>query len=121
MTAATLEEWAGLPYADLAFEVLRLYIPVEEIPDADLRRLVTKSYATFRHADVVPVIEVGRARACVCGVRGVPLLRLGFGVCHCVLLLSRRRRWFCRPCPSFENRVADFVVASFDCASVVLC
>jgi threonine synthase len=40
--AATLERWRGLRYADLAFEILSLYI--DDIPAADLRRLVDKTY-----------------------------------------------------------------------------
>ena len=37
MDAATLQRWRGLPYADLAFEVLSLYI--DDIAPADLQRL----------------------------------------------------------------------------------
>jgi threonine synthase len=33
---ATLARWRGLPYADLAFEILSLYI--DDIPAADLKR-----------------------------------------------------------------------------------
>ena len=33
--AATLARWRGLPYAELAFEILSLYI--DDIPAADLR------------------------------------------------------------------------------------
>ncbi len=61
MTPKQLQLWADLPYAELAYHVLRLYIPVSEIPDDDLHRLVTKSYSTFRHKEVVPVVQV---RAC---------------------------------------------------------
>ncbi|MCH2241757.1 MAG: threonine synthase [Aquabacterium sp.] len=39
---ATLTRWRGLRYADLAFEILSLYI--DDIPAADLRRLVDKTY-----------------------------------------------------------------------------
>ncbi|HMA08783.1 MAG TPA: threonine synthase, partial [Ramlibacter sp.] len=35
--AATLAQWRTLPYADLAFEILSLYI--DDIPAADLRNL----------------------------------------------------------------------------------
>jgi len=40
--ATTLQRWRGLRYADLAFEILSLYI--DDIPAADLRRLVDKTY-----------------------------------------------------------------------------
>ncbi len=40
--AATLQRWRGLPYADLAFEILSLYI--DDIPPADLQRLCRATY-----------------------------------------------------------------------------
>jgi threonine synthase len=40
--AATLAGWRPLPYADLAFEILSLYI--DDIPAADLRALCRKTY-----------------------------------------------------------------------------
>jgi len=40
--AATLSRWRGLSYADLAFEILSLYI--DDIPAADLKRLVHATY-----------------------------------------------------------------------------
>ena len=42
VTPAQLDSWRGLSYADLAFEVLRLYCP--DIPESDLRALVRKTY-----------------------------------------------------------------------------
>ena len=39
---ATLTRWRSLPYADLAFEILSLY--VDDIPAADLRALCRKTY-----------------------------------------------------------------------------
>jgi threonine synthase len=58
VTPAQLEAWEHLSYPALAFNVLRLYIPEAEIPSEDLQRLVNKSYSTFRHEDVVPVVQV---------------------------------------------------------------
>lgn len=40
--AATLSRWRGLSYAELAFEILSLYI--DDIPGADLKRLVSSTY-----------------------------------------------------------------------------
>lgn len=48
-------EWSKLSFQDLAFEIMRLYIAKEEIPDADLKGLVQRSYSTFRAADVTPL------------------------------------------------------------------
>jgi threonine synthase len=53
--AATLSRWRGLRYADLAFEILSLY--VDDIPPADLKRLVDATYteAVFGTPQIVPV------------------------------------------------------------------
>lgn len=40
---------------DLSVAVLSLYISQEEISTGELRALVEKSYATFRHPDVTPM------------------------------------------------------------------
>ena len=40
--ATTLARWRGLPYADLAFEILSLFI--DDIPAADLKALVDRTY-----------------------------------------------------------------------------
>ncbi|WP_128001623.1 threonine synthase [Piscinibacter defluvii] len=40
--SATLARWRGLPYAELAFEILSLYI--DDVPAADLKRLVSSTY-----------------------------------------------------------------------------
>lgn len=53
--AATLERWRALPYADLAFEILSLYI--DDIPADDLRALVRRTYtpAVFGSPAIVPL------------------------------------------------------------------
>ncbi|HEY1102892.1 MAG TPA: threonine synthase [Burkholderiaceae bacterium] len=59
--AATLARWRGLPYAELAFEILSLYI--DDIPAADLRALCHKTYTAtvFGTAAIVPLkkLEAG--------------------------------------------------------------
>ncbi len=52
---ATLTRWRGLAYADLAFEVLSLYI--DDIPSGDLRDLCRKTYteAVFGTPAIVPL------------------------------------------------------------------
>jgi threonine synthase len=42
--SATLAKWRPLPYAELAFEILSLYI--DDIPADDLRALCRKTYRT---------------------------------------------------------------------------
>jgi threonine synthase len=51
-----LPAWAGLSYQELAFEVMSLF--ATDIPAADLKALIQKSYSTFRTPDVAPVIPV---------------------------------------------------------------
>ncbi len=53
--AATLAAWRRLPYADLAFEILSLYI--DDIPADDLRALVRRTYtpAVFGTPQIVPL------------------------------------------------------------------
>lgn len=53
--AATLAKWRGLPYADLAFEILSLYI--DDIPAEDLRAICRKTYTqeVFGSPEIVPL------------------------------------------------------------------
>jgi threonine synthase len=54
--AATLEGWRALSYAELAFEILSLYI--DDIPPADLPALVTRTYnAQVFGSDVVTPLK----------------------------------------------------------------
>jgi threonine synthase len=57
--AATLARWRGLSYADLAFEILALFI--DDIPAADLKRLVHDTYteANFGSALITPLRPIG--------------------------------------------------------------
>jgi len=57
--AATLTRWRGLSYAELAFEILSLYI--DDIPAADLRRLVDQTYtqAVFGTPQITPLKPLG--------------------------------------------------------------
>ena len=56
--AATLQRWRALSYADLAFEILSLYI--DDIPPADLKRLVHATYTkqVFGTAAIVPLSKL---------------------------------------------------------------
>ncbi len=48
---------ASLAYPELAFQVLARFI--DDIPAADLKALVDRSYATFTHPEVTPVVRQG--------------------------------------------------------------
>jgi len=56
--AATLVRWRTLSYADLAFEILSLYI--DDIPAADLKALVQKTYTreVFGTEAIVPLRRI---------------------------------------------------------------
>ena len=56
---ATLARWRALSYPELAFEVLALY--VDDIPRADLRALVGRTYTaeTFGDARITPLKALG--------------------------------------------------------------
>ena len=60
---ATLTRWRSLPYADLAFEILSLYI--DDIPAADLRAICRRTYTAevFGSAAIVPLRPLGSATA----------------------------------------------------------
>ena len=55
VNAETLEKWRALSYADLAFEILSLYI--DDIPSADLKAICHKTYtqAVFGTPEIVPL------------------------------------------------------------------
>jgi threonine synthase len=50
--------WSKLSFQNLAYEVLSLYISQSEIPADDLRQLIERSYSTFRHPEIVPVVPL---------------------------------------------------------------
>ncbi|CAE7148337.1 unnamed protein product [Rhizoctonia solani] len=51
-------EWQKLSFIELAHTVLSLYIPISEIPSSDLRKIVEKSYGTFRHHETTPLHQL---------------------------------------------------------------
>lgn len=56
----TLEEiasWAGLPYHELAFRVMRPFV-AGSIGDADFRRILEETYAVFTHSAVAPLRQL---------------------------------------------------------------
>ena len=52
-----LAELAQFPYPELAFRLLSKFI--DDIPPAELKELVDRSYATFTHPEVTPVSKHG--------------------------------------------------------------
>jgi threonine synthase len=54
---ATVAGWRRLSYPELAHAVLSLFI--DDIPARDLRELIDRSYASFNHADITPLVRQG--------------------------------------------------------------
>ncbi len=52
----TFESWRDLSYQDLAFEVMSRFI--EDIPASDLKTLINKSYTTFSHEKITPLVHL---------------------------------------------------------------
>jgi threonine synthase len=50
-----LESWRSLSYQELAFEVISRF--VDDIPAGDLKSIIDRSYATFTHPEVTPVVK----------------------------------------------------------------
>ncbi|XP_006455293.1 hypothetical protein AGABI2DRAFT_226720 [Agaricus bisporus var. bisporus H97] len=55
-------EWGSYSFVDLSVAVLSLYISPDEISRDELRSLVQKSYQTFRHPDVTPLVKLGEKK-----------------------------------------------------------
>ena len=53
----TLGAVTNAPYADLAASVFRPFVG-NDIDDTTMQRLCREAYATFRHADVVPIVDL---------------------------------------------------------------
>lgn len=54
ISAGQLESWRKLPYPELAFQVISSF--VDDIPADDLKGLIDRSYATFTHPQITPVV-----------------------------------------------------------------
>ncbi len=53
----TVAVWRGLSYPDLAHGVLSLFI--DDMPPEDLKELIDRSYATFAHPEITPLVAKG--------------------------------------------------------------
>jgi len=51
-------KWKNLSFSELAFEILSLYISPSEIPPADLKEVINRSYSTFRAPETTPVVTL---------------------------------------------------------------
>jgi threonine synthase len=56
--AATAEKWRQLSYQELAFAILSRFIT--DLPAAELKELITRSYAPFNHPEITPLVRQGQ-------------------------------------------------------------
>lgn len=56
--AETLQRWAGLSFQQLAVEVMLPYVG-DDLSRTELTALVDKSYASFSHQEITPVVAIG--------------------------------------------------------------
>ena len=54
-----MEQWKGLSYTDLAFEIVSPFVD-GAIPEQELKRIIYASYQEFGHPDVAPVSQLGQ-------------------------------------------------------------
>lgn len=52
------KQWKDLSFTELAFEIMSLYISPAEIPPADLKDIIAKSYTTFRAPETTPLVHL---------------------------------------------------------------
>mmetsp|Transcript_80392 Transcript_80392/g.260488 ORF Transcript_80392/g.260488 Transcript_80392/m.260488 type:complete len:497 (+) Transcript_80392:47-1537(+) len=57
--SGSYKSWSAMPFDELAYEIASLFCSEEEVPAADLRELMRRSYGSFTHADVVPTVKIG--------------------------------------------------------------
>lgn len=56
--ATSWESWRDLSFPELAFEIMSLYISPSEIPPADLKDIIARSYSTFRSPEITPLVHL---------------------------------------------------------------
>lgn len=56
--AQTIASFAGMPYEDVAFQVISPFV-AGAIPDDDLKAMIAESYGGFRHPAVTPLVQTG--------------------------------------------------------------
>jgi threonine synthase len=56
-TQEEIASWAGLPYHELAFRVMRPFV-AGSIPDADFKKILEETYAGFSHGAIAPLRQL---------------------------------------------------------------
>ena len=53
-----IASWTGLSYTKLALKVITPFVD-GAVPELDLIQIIDKSYATFRHGGIAPLVQLG--------------------------------------------------------------
>ena len=53
-----ISSWAGLPYDELAFHILKPFVD-GAVADDDLREMLHETYSNFKHPAIAPLIQLG--------------------------------------------------------------
>ena len=57
---SNLKLWSSMSFPDIAFQVMRMFISADEIPDESLRKICHDSFVNgFDHKDVIPLKKIG--------------------------------------------------------------
>lgn len=56
-TVEEIASWAGLPYHELAFKVMRPFV-TGSIPDADFKQILEETYGVFAHSAIAPLRQL---------------------------------------------------------------
>ena len=56
-TQEEIASWAGLPYHELAFRVMRPFV-TGSIPDADFKQILEETYGVFSHSAIAPLRQL---------------------------------------------------------------
>lgn len=57
-SAEEIATWVGLPYNELAFKIIAPFVG-GELSDDELRTIIDRSYASFRHQAIAPLVQIG--------------------------------------------------------------
>lgn len=57
VTEAEIAAYAGMPFARIAYDVIRRFT-ADEIPEDTLKQMLDAAYATFRHPSATPLVEL---------------------------------------------------------------
>lgn len=56
--AKEIESWRDFEFVEIAFHLFRKFIDFDEISDSELKNIVQKSFSTFTHPKVTPLVKL---------------------------------------------------------------